>query len=62
MLTLKIREDEYDLEGDKIYLQGVQFDKQEILLLYDKNDVVKITDNTGKIYDELILEDLFDNH
>ena len=54
MLILIIKEDEY-----KLTAKNQEQLKKELLSRYADQDVVKITDSTGRIYDELKLMDLF---
>ena len=54
MLILIIKEDEY-----KLTAKNQEQLKKELLSRYADQDVVKITDSTGKVYDELKLMDLF---
>jgi hypothetical protein len=54
MLILIIKEDEY-----KLTKKNQESLKKELLSRYSDSDVVEITDSTGKVYDELLLSDLF---
>ena len=57
MIILIINGDEWKLTS-----KNQEQLKKELLSRYADSAVVKIVDSSGKIYDELILQDLFDTH
>jgi len=58
MLILTIKNKEYELRGEFISYKGREVNKKRLLSKHG-SDVVKITDSTGNVYDELKLMDLF---